>query len=129
LCGTGAYIPHRYRFVNENKTWNEAQTYCREKYTDLATTNDMEEMNKLRDALTKETAIQAWIGLNKTKTTKWQWSLASETFYKYGNNFKNWAFGQPDNWMGNEFCVHMYADSGLWNDNACNSEFPAVCYY
>ncbi|KAF5890500.1 macrophage mannose receptor 1-like isoform X1, partial [Clarias magur] len=127
LCCTRAYIPHRYHFVNENKTWIEAQTYCREKYTDLATVNNMEKMNMLSDTLNKETVIQAWIGLNKQQPSTWRWSFASETLYKDGDTYRNWERNQPDTWHGNEFCVHMQG-SGSWNDIECNTSLPFVCF-
>ncbi|XP_060754423.1 macrophage mannose receptor 1-like [Neoarius graeffei] len=128
VCGIGADVPHRYHFVNENKTWSEAQTYCREKYTDLASINNMEEMMKLDHTLKKETAKQAWIGLQRKGTGKWQWSLADQTFYRDRDTYRNWASGQPDNRRGIEFCVVMYRSSGGWNDAPCNRLSPFVCY-
>lgn len=128
LCGTGAYISHRYHLVNGNKTWIEAQAYCRQKYTDMATINNMEEINKLNDTLTKETAIQAWIGLNKQEPSQWWWSFASENFYKDDDTYRNWASGQPNNNGGIEFCVQMVVTSGVWHDYPCNSTSYFVCY-
>ncbi|XP_017313324.2 macrophage mannose receptor 1 isoform X2 [Ictalurus punctatus] len=128
VCGIGAYIPHRYHFVNENKTWSEAQNYCREKYTDLASINDMGEMMKLNYTLKKETVKKAWIGLKREGTGEWQWSLADQTFYRDGDTYRNWGSRQPDNQGGNEFCVHLYKSGSSWNDNTCNNTFSFVCY-
>ncbi|XP_053472112.1 macrophage mannose receptor 1-like isoform X1 [Ictalurus furcatus] len=128
VCGIGAYIPHRYHFVNENKTWSEAQDYCREKYTDLASINDMGEMMKLNYTLKKETVKKAWIGLQREGTGEWQWSLADQTFYRDGDTYRNWSSGEPNNQGGNEFCVQMYESDGSWNDNTCNKTFSFVCY-
>ncbi|KAF5891481.1 macrophage mannose receptor 1-like isoform X1, partial [Clarias magur] len=126
-CGTEAYIPHRYHFVHESKTWSEAQTYCREKYTDLASINNMDEMMKLNTTLKMETANQAWIGLQRGNTGRWQWSLAHQTFYRDGDTYRNWQDKQPDNYMGTECCVDMYFD-GKWNDDDCEKLKPFVCY-
>ncbi|XP_060755392.1 macrophage mannose receptor 1-like [Neoarius graeffei] len=128
VCGIGADVPHRYHFVNENKTWSEAQTYCREKYTDLASINNMEEMMKLNHTLKKETPKQAWIGLQREGTGKWQWSLANQTFYRDGDTYRNWENGQPNNAGGNQFCVCMNKNSNKWNDRNCSETFLFVCY-
>ncbi|XP_053471827.1 macrophage mannose receptor 1-like isoform X2 [Ictalurus furcatus] len=128
VCGIGAYIPHRYHFVNENKTWSEAQNYCREKYTDLASINDMGEMMKLNYTLKKETVKKAWIGLQREGTGKWQWSLADQTFYRDGDTYRNWNSGEPNNNGGNEFCVNMQKSDGFWSDYSCNNTFSFVCY-
>ncbi|XP_060764158.1 macrophage mannose receptor 1-like [Neoarius graeffei] len=128
VCGIGADIPHRYHFVNENKTWSEAQTYCREKYTDLASINNMEQMMKLNHTLKKETPKQAWIGLQREGIGKWQWSLADQTFYRDGDTYRNWSRKEPNNLIKNEFCVKMGKSSGEWYDVQCNNTIPFVCY-
>ncbi|KAK3510473.1 hypothetical protein QTP70_008668 [Hemibagrus guttatus] len=128
VCGIGAYIPHRYHFVNEKKTWSEAQTYCRVKYTDLATINNMVEMKKLNHTLIKENAKKAWIGLQREGPGKWLWSLADQTFYRDGDNYTNWASGEPNYAHGNQYCVEMYNGSGLWNDESCEISKSFVCY-
>ncbi|XP_053471823.1 macrophage mannose receptor 1-like isoform X1 [Ictalurus furcatus] len=128
VCGIGAYIPHRYHFVNENKTWSEAQNYCREKYTDLASINDMGEMMKLNYTLKMETVKKAWIGLQREGTGKWQWSLADQTFYRDGDTYRNWSSGEPDNQGGNEFCVQMQKSTGSWYDDRCDRTYSFVCY-
>ncbi|XP_060716241.1 macrophage mannose receptor 1-like isoform X2 [Tachysurus vachellii] len=128
VCGTGAYIPHRYHFVNENKTWTEAQTYCRENYTDLATISNMGEMKKLNHTLMKENAKKAWIGLQRAVRGRWMWSLEDQTFYRDGVTYTNWNGGEPNNARGNEYCVTCNKDNTLWKDNQCESLYPFVCY-
>ncbi|XP_058237236.1 L-selectin-like [Hemibagrus wyckioides] len=123
VCGIGAYISHRYHFVNKNKTRSEAQTYCRVNFTDLATINNMGEMKKLNHTLMKENAKKAWIGLQREGPGKWQWSLADQTFYRDGDTYRNWRSGQPDNDGGIEYCVEMHYN-GLWNDKDCEKLNP-----
>ncbi|KAI4875892.1 hypothetical protein NFI96_005369, partial [Prochilodus magdalenae] len=76
VCGASSLVPYRYHFVSESKTWTEAQNYCRQTYTDLATINTMEEMKNLNATLEDKPSSFVWIGLVRGDTGKWQWSLA-----------------------------------------------------
>uniref|UniRef100_A0AAR2IWF1 C-type lectin domain-containing protein n=1 Tax=Pygocentrus nattereri TaxID=42514 RepID=A0AAR2IWF1_PYGNA len=107
-------------FVNESKTWTEAQSYCRQTYTDLATISNMDEMKKLNSTLnTLKNAPNSsvWIGLKKGVAGKWLWSLADGNFYRDGDTYRNWREREPDN-GGNrdEYCVAMFKDKGDWFD-------------
>uniref|UniRef100_A0A3Q4GDM0 C-type lectin domain-containing protein n=1 Tax=Neolamprologus brichardi TaxID=32507 RepID=A0A3Q4GDM0_NEOBR len=65
---------YEYHFIEENKSWYEAQRYCREKYTDLAKVFDMTDMSRLRNSAQNQG--EAWIGLNNTGGNRmWHWSL------------------------------------------------------
>lgn len=45
-------------FVNEPMSWEDARNYCRERHTDLAMPENMEEMNKLQQSL--QDRYQKW---------------------------------------------------------------------
>uniref|UniRef100_A0A8C9TCZ1 C-type lectin domain-containing protein n=1 Tax=Scleropages formosus TaxID=113540 RepID=A0A8C9TCZ1_SCLFO len=114
-------------FVNMNKSWTEAQSYCRENYTDLVTIDNPEEMNRVinRVNLTGYTG-PAWIGLEKGNSWKWQWSLEERRPYSDGQTgFWNWdtSVGAPHTVDGNDNCVGM-RDNGKWNDIGCDSKSP-----
>ncbi|KAL0190045.1 hypothetical protein M9458_017144, partial [Cirrhinus mrigala] len=67
--------------------------YCREKYTDLATVdnkNDMNEINNVIKLKQSANTEHAWIGLQWTGHDKWQWSSGEPALYL------NWAIGQPE---------------------------------
>ncbi|XP_036420700.1 macrophage mannose receptor 1-like [Colossoma macropomum] len=117
VCGVSAYVPHQYHVVNEGKTWTEAQSYCRQNYTDLATINNMEDINTIPN----DKLLEAWIGLEKVK---WQWSLQEEMFYRE-LDYSNWKSGEPRDTK--EICVQMEAD-GKWNVKNCVEKLPFMCY-
>ncbi|KAI5628015.1 hypothetical protein C0J50_10625, partial [Silurus asotus] len=127
VCGVTAFIPHRYHFVDKNKNWSEAQTYCRDKYTDLATISNMDKMKKLNITPKKETANLAWIGLKSESVGEWKWSLAEQTFYRDVDTYRNWSSGEPNNQGGNEHCANI-AKNGFWFDCRCDLMLPFVCY-
>uniref|UniRef100_A0A8C9SE85 C-type lectin domain-containing protein n=1 Tax=Scleropages formosus TaxID=113540 RepID=A0A8C9SE85_SCLFO len=114
-------------FVNMSKNWTEAQSYCRENYTDLVTIDNPEEMNRVINSvnLTGYTG-PAWIGLEKGNSWNWQWSLEERRLYSDGQTgFSNWNSGQCDNYEGKEHCVQMYP-SGKWNDICCDETFSVT---
>ncbi|KAL6481076.1 hypothetical protein MHYP_G00091560 [Metynnis hypsauchen] len=127
--GVSAYVPHRYLFVNESKNWTEAQSYCRQTYTDLATISNMEEMKKLNATLNNnlkdKPSSSIWIGLDRGVTGVWHWSLAGCE----GNQYRNWSSGEPNNYMrSGEYCVVMYGNDGTWNDDICTKNKSFICY-
>ncbi|KAL7880753.1 hypothetical protein SRHO_G00030070 [Serrasalmus rhombeus] len=119
FCGT-----RQFYVVNVNKNWIDAQNYCREKYTDLATTESQEEMNALI-ALLNGTGSLFWIGLRQKvqqSTAVWIWSDGSKSSYRY------WNTGEPNNPVGDN-CVQLwYSPEYRWNDEHCTCSNPFICY-
>ncbi|XP_044198487.1 macrophage mannose receptor 1-like [Thunnus albacares] len=93
---------HQYHFVAEPMNWTEAQTYCRETYTDLVTIENTEDMNQLNNTVSSAGYnSQVWIGLYRVIDWKW-----SDGYRGSGDEYRNWASNQPD--LGaDELCVQL----------------------
>ncbi|KAI1886082.1 hypothetical protein AGOR_G00210360 [Albula goreensis] len=124
LCTLVSGLPPHYHFVNDRKNWTDAQKYCREMYSDLATIYDKVDIDHLTETVQNG---KAWIGLERGDLLKWHWSLANRDFYKDGDLiFRNWKNGEPSTDGGKESCAVMHP-SGKWSDEDCNSKRPFIC--
>uniref|UniRef100_A0A8C2A671 C-type lectin domain-containing protein n=1 Tax=Cyprinus carpio TaxID=7962 RepID=A0A8C2A671_CYPCA len=71
------------------KIWTDAQSYCRQNYTDLPTIHNSEQNNQINQILLSGYYI--WIGLF---LDSWEWSDKWSLF------FRHWAAGQPSQSSG-----------------------------
>lgn len=96
----------------------------------MATVFDIKDMNRLVNAAQDTTSgftEKAWIGLHDNLTS-WRWSFSDSHYYRDdGGNYRNWDFGQPDNFLGDQMCVKMWS-GGMWEDSKCFLRNPFVCY-
>ncbi|CAB1452670.1 unnamed protein product [Pleuronectes platessa] len=128
LCLSGCLtfstcLLHQYHFVSDAMNWTEAQSYCREKYTDLVTIENTEEMKKLKDTVSAAGhSSKVWIGLYSHIDWKW-----SDGFNQSGAEYRKWHLNDPTNEGANQFCVVLTNDA-KWYDLECHRTSPFVCY-
>ncbi|KAK1897712.1 putative C-type lectin domain family 20 member A [Dissostichus eleginoides] len=121
LSAVSSHAERQYHFVYEAKTMSEAQRYCREKHTDLATVDSMEVV-KLLNNMAGQYNQSAWIGLHDDRDRKW--SMSDPSFYEPGEiEFRQWGTGNGLN----EQCTYFYF-GGTWYDVDCNNRLRMVCF-
>ncbi|XP_026092330.1 L-selectin-like [Carassius auratus] len=130
VVSSSARALHQYHFVNQKKSWTEAQSYCREKYTDLVTISDIQEQNDIEQTIkrAKSNADRVWIGLKNTRVGFW----SDPVFYR--EQYRNWGSDQPG---GDGDCVFLGCGNdqscvndhkGQWHDVNCSTTRPFICY-
>ncbi|XP_041861111.1 L-selectin-like [Melanotaenia boesemani] len=105
-----------FAYVNQTMTFPDAQRYCREQYTDLASVRDMAENQKIYELI--PAGQIAWIGLFRDC---WKWVDGSNASFTY------WNTGKPDS--PDNYCAAAYfAVSGKWEDWTCDWKRAFICY-
>ncbi|KAK2833971.1 hypothetical protein Q5P01_017860 [Channa striata] len=113
ICYKGSQITSPdFILVNDLKTWTEAQLYCRDNYTDLASVRNQAENDEMKMMLTQNT----WIGLHRNS---WKWSDGSV------NSFSYWYPGAPVP-TTTATCIGAYY--GKWYNFNCNYQFFFLCF-
>uniref|UniRef100_A0A3Q3EYI4 C-type lectin domain-containing protein n=1 Tax=Labrus bergylta TaxID=56723 RepID=A0A3Q3EYI4_9LABR len=125
FCTPILYALREFHYIDLKMNWADAQQYCREKYTDLATIESMADNNRLKGT----EHSQAWIGLHDdplswkgiggNERNSWRWSSTGE-FTERDNH--NWKKHEPNNARAKQHCVVMNSDTSL-DDDDCNREF------
>ncbi|XP_015225138.1 PREDICTED: C-type lectin lectoxin-Lio3-like, partial [Cyprinodon variegatus] len=103
---------YEYLYINEEKNWTEAQQYCREKHTDLATVSNMADMKRLNSTRAGYER-EAWIGLyDQTDGIRtWYWSLPGVEF---NERETNWKPGEPKTNRIQKY--HLIREKKTWQE-------------
>ena len=126
LCSLSSCVPRQFHVVKEQKTWTEAQRYCKDEFTALATIDNMREMEMLNSTMNEAGAEKPWIGLKQGSSPKWQWSLADRDFYRENEaEFRKWNSTQPEG--THENCTVMIGN-GTWYSRKRSDTRAFVCY-
>ncbi|KAK7886214.1 hypothetical protein WMY93_025835 [Mugilogobius chulae] len=102
-----------YTYISTQKTWSDAQAYCRQHHTDLAVIESSSQNTDVYNSITPRAS--AWIGLYRVP---WTWSDQSLS------TFRNWRQGSP-NYPSIQHCVA--SDGQVWDDAACDADYVVVC--
>ncbi|XP_034534807.1 C-type mannose receptor 2-like [Notolabrus celidotus] len=106
--------------IPTDMTWTEAQSYCREHYTDLASVRNMAENQKIQSLV--PFLQKAWIGFSRES---WKWADGSNS------SMRNWNPGlsEPNNLFSKESCVSAdFGNFGKWEDWPCGYKRAFVCH-
>lgn len=109
-----------FHFINVKKSYEQAKTYCREMYTDLATVHNLIDMDRLI-TLVSTAAERAWIGLESGDMGMWHWSLSDQN-----TDFFNWKSGEPQT-NNVEGCAAMDLN-GKWFESDCETQRNFLCH-
>ncbi|XP_036420692.1 macrophage mannose receptor 1-like, partial [Colossoma macropomum] len=110
----------RYVFINETRTRREAQSYCREHHTDLASvTNQTENQQIFNISKNYLTAYHIWIGLFNDS---WKWSDQSNSSFRY------WMSGPENYGQGGKCAAVLLTEKDQWNNEKCDNQLPFICY-
>ncbi|XP_048826091.1 macrophage mannose receptor 1-like isoform X3 [Brienomyrus brachyistius] len=96
--------------------WSDAQSYCRQSYTDLATVRNQEDNDLIHKIIPSRT--QAWIGMFQDT---WGWSDLSNS------SFRNWKNGQ-NYYVNNACALAQVTWPGTWDVTPCDEKHPFICY-
>ncbi|XP_044198481.1 snaclec stejaggregin-B subunit beta-1-like [Thunnus albacares] len=108
----------QYHFVDKPMNWTEAQTYCRETYTDLVTIENTEDMNQLINTVSSAgNKSLVWIGLYRDPDINW--SDGSDY------SFTRWNGSASESLMKMMCGVQ---ESNQWTFMSCKKRFSSVCY-
>ncbi|MGH0178978.1 UNVERIFIED_CONTAM: hypothetical protein FKN15_000382 [Acipenser sinensis] len=94
------------------KTWQEAQSYCRNQSRDLPSIQDQARVNELIGLVPSMNFSEHWIGLYHDKEN-WQWSSGGDVIYT--------------NWERYLFCASVNS-GGEWEDSPCSKGNYFMCY-
>ncbi|KAF7706736.1 macrophage mannose receptor 1-like [Silurus meridionalis] len=117
-----------YYVVEVKATWDDAQKWCRENYSDLATIENEDEMNAVKELL-KGKKVKFWIGLKQNMT---YWNIYKERSWFWSDgarfNYTYWCYGEPNNDDEKRHCVEVYKGNNTWNDANCEHSNSFICY-
>ena len=118
----------RYEYINETKTWNEADEYCKELGGYLVSITSQIVNDKLLDIMRDIPVKQLWIGYSdQEKENRWIWSNPGAV----NNEFTKWrsSSDEPNGRKRENCAVLIKSHVGIWNDLFCGSLLNSICEF
>ncbi|XP_071324438.1 C-type mannose receptor 2-like isoform X3 [Trachinotus anak] len=102
-------------FVDDTKSWRDAQNHCRGLSSDLVSIHSAEENEAVHNVSVSQ---NVWIGLFKDP---WKWSDGSNSSFRF------WKPFQPNHQEDQNCVAAIFKDNGQWNDLKCGGRHKFVC--
>ncbi len=120
---TAVYNGHSYYFYNVPTTWYEANLVSEYLGGHLVAITSASEESFVKGIIGNS---DLWIGASDKNTEgNWRWTTGESMSYS------DWGENQPDNAAspgeGTENYVHIWGNTGKWNDNAGCVQYPFMC--
>ncbi|XP_061578382.1 secretory phospholipase A2 receptor-like isoform X1 [Cololabis saira] len=112
----------QYVLYPENKTWQEAQSFCREHCVDLGSFKFLGDMKHILASLKDHYLDAAWFGLMKGDTMNWHWSIGDRYFYREGEK----DYVSPGEQDLNYYC--RVSDGSTVHGHPCDAAHYSICY-
>ncbi|XP_061179292.1 galactose-specific lectin nattectin-like [Saccostrea echinata] len=113
-----------YMLNTQKSTWEQANVKCHELSAKLVEISTKPENIFVSNTIKNEDANgRAWLGgTDKTEENTWVWNDSGLPL-----NFTNWYKGEPNDHKGNEDCMEIQSQNGMWNDMPCSFSLMFVC--
>uniref|UniRef100_A0A3P9L1L8 C-type lectin domain-containing protein n=1 Tax=Oryzias latipes TaxID=8090 RepID=A0A3P9L1L8_ORYLA len=122
----------KYHIVNQPLNWTEAQTYCREKYTDLATIENSEEMDQLINTISSfGYSNNFWIGLYNEIDYRWSDGFIgsfTDSFHYRSHQISSLNFYIQPGIISARCGFQNGLNRIYWYFYPCETKYPFICH-
>ncbi|XP_030610014.1 uncharacterized protein LOC115797559 isoform X2 [Archocentrus centrarchus] len=112
LSGLSSCI-YQYYLIQEKMTWNDAQKYCREKYTDLASADSIHDMQQMIASVSSGYIGSVWTGLYDN-FWDWSWSMPDDGIYAKAHQILRDTCSYMKQWHGTKLEITAGCTTQTW---------------